>query len=130
MISRLLDENGFSLQATDVSNKVGLFPISAAKPSSFDIEAAAWQRLSKSEVLHERIRSGRQQLGSLVQQLDIVFSAGAIFIRRNPMAQLWCLIYLFCLHIWVFYILCSSRSRVSDGGTGHVAVFSLDGGHQ
>lgn len=126
MISRLLDENGSSLQATDVSNEVGLFPSSAATPSWFDIEAAAWQRPSKSEILHERLRSGRQQLGSLVQQLDIVFSAGAIFIRRNPMAQLWSLIYLLCLHTWVFYILFSSHSQVSDGGTGNGAVFSLE----
>jgi len=122
MVSRVLDENGLSLQSDDA----GLTSRDAPPPSRFDIEAGTWQRPSKAEALHERIRSGRQQLGSLLQQLDIISSAGIIFIQRNPMAQLWSLLYLSCLHIWVVYILFSSHPQVSDGGTGHGAVFSLE----
>ncbi|KAJ6827586.1 golgin candidate 2 [Iris pallida] len=119
MVSRLLDETGVSPQTTDVSNSAG---------KALDIEAGAWQNSSKSAAgLHERIRSGRQHLGSLLHQLDAIFSAGYIFLRRNPTAQLWSLLYILCLHIWVIYILMSSHSQVTTGdGSHNGAVYSLE----
>lgn len=120
MVSKLLDENGPSLQASDVSDDIGLVA-GAGTTLRFDVEAGAWQS-SNSAVFHEKIRSGRQQFRSLVQQLDFIFSTGMLFIRRNPMAQLWSLIYFACLHIWVVYILFSSDPKVSGNG----AVFSLE----
>ncbi|XP_059641834.1 golgin candidate 2 [Cornus florida] len=73
--------------------------------------------------LKERIRSGQRHLGSLVQQLDSIFCFGAVFLRRNPTARSWCIVYLVCLHLWVAYIL-MSHSPVSDEARSG-AVISL-----
>lgn len=124
-VSRLLEETGVSPQTTDVSNSAGKALVSST-PARFDIEAGAWQNSSKSAGLQERIRSGRQHLGSLLHQLDAIFSAGYIFLRRNPTAQLWSLLYILCLHIWVIYILMSSHSQVTGDGSHNGAVYSLD----
>ncbi|XP_072981819.1 golgin candidate 2 isoform X2 [Typha latifolia] len=109
--SRLLDENpAFSV---------------AGSSAKMDIEAGIPQPSnSPAPALRDRIRTGQQQLGSVVQQLDSIFSAGLIYLRRNPKAQLWSLFYLVCLHLWVLYIL-SSHSQVSEGSsTG--AIISLE----
>ncbi|XP_072977834.1 golgin candidate 2 [Typha angustifolia] len=108
--SRLLDENP---------------AFSVASSSKMDIEAGIPQPSNtRTPALRDRIRTGQQQLGSVVQQLDSIFSAGLIYLRRNPKAQLWSLFYLVCLHLWVLYIL-SSHSQVSEGSsTG--AIISLE----
>lgn len=112
MLSRTLDENGFLLED--------------GKFESLDIEGGRWQRsdYATKAALRERIRSGRQQFGLVIRQLDAIFSAGAIFVRRNIMAQLFSFFYLICLHLWVLYIL-MSHSRVSDGAS-QGSSFSLD----
>lgn len=102
MVSKLLDES--------------------ALPARFDIEAGTWRK--SSSALHDRIRSGQQQLGSVVRQLDAIFCAGVIYLRRNPKAQIWSLLYLLCLHLWVMYIL-ASHSPVSESGS-RGAVLSLE----
>lgn len=92
-----------------------------------DIEAGKWEEQSDVRlrpVLRDRIRSGRRHLGSILRQLDAIFSAGVVFLRRNPAAQLWSLVYLICLHFWVMYIL-MSHSQVSDD-TSSGAVISLE----
>lgn len=92
-----------------------------------DIEAGKWEEQSDVRlrpVLQDRIRSGRRHLGSILRQLDAIFSAGVVFLRRNPAAQLWSLVYLICLHFWVMYIL-MSHSQVSDD-TSSGAVISLE----
>lgn len=124
MTSRLLEESGVPLQATDVSDSAGKTLVTCS-PARFDIEAGVWQHSSKSAGLQERIKSGRQHLGSLLHQLDAIFSSGYVFLRRNPTAQLWSLIYILCLHVWVIYILMSSHSKVTDG-SHHGAVYSLE----
>ncbi|KAK0586196.1 hypothetical protein LWI29_002544 [Acer saccharum] len=109
-ISRLLDENK-SLMAS---------------ASSRDLESGAWD-LSQTKLrplFEDKIRSGRKHIGSLVRQLDAIFLAGAVFLRRNPAAKLWSLVYLACLHLWVFYILMSNSESSNEARSG--AVFSLE----
>ncbi|CAN6241180.1 unnamed protein product [Urochloa humidicola] len=106
-VSRLLDSSASSL---------------ASSSSRIDIEAGAWQE-SHSPKFRDRIRAGQQQLGSAIRQLDTIFSAGHIFLRRNPKAQIWAFVYLVCLHLWVLYIL-KSHSTVSESRPG--AAFSLE----
>ncbi|PKA49097.1 Golgin candidate 2 [Apostasia shenzhenica] len=111
-ISKILDENGLSMEDGEFE--------------SVDIETGTWQQSHSASkaALHERIRSGRQQICLVIRQLDAIFAAGVIFLRRNPMAQLLSILYLLCLHLWVLYILWSP-SQISDG-TGQGAVFSLE----
>ncbi|XP_022766349.1 golgin candidate 2-like [Durio zibethinus] len=110
-VSRMLDESKFM----NMSNA----------PSS-DLESGIWN-LSDSKLkplFEDKFRSGKQQLGSMLRQLDAIFVAGAIFLRRNATAKLWSLVYLVCLHFWVIYIL-MSHSRPSDEGRSG-AVISLE----
>ncbi|KDP41144.1 hypothetical protein JCGZ_03635 [Jatropha curcas] len=75
-------------------------------------------------LFEEKIRSGSKHLGSLLLQLDAIFTAGAVFVRRNPAAKLWALVYLVCLHFWVFYVLFSHSQVSSEGRSG--AAISLE----
>lgn len=94
--------------------------------SSSDVESGIWE-LSNSKLkpmLKARIHSGKRQLGYLLQQLDYIFVAGAVFLKRNPTAKLWAMIYLVCLHLWVIYILSSHSGPSNEGRSG--AVISLE----
>lgn len=102
-VSRLLDENKSTLD-------------------SVDVELGTWE--FNNSKFQERIQSGRKHLGSLVLQLDSIFCAGAIFLRRNSSARLWSLVYLVCLHFWVLYILFSHSPVSEESRSG--AVFSLE----
>ncbi|XP_058195650.1 golgin candidate 2 [Rhododendron vialii] len=106
-VSRLLDENKSTLNAVDVESGIWEFSNSKLRP-----------------LFEERIQSGRKHFGSLVQQLDSIFCAGAIFLRRNSTARLWSLVYLVCLHFWVVYILLSHSPVSEEARSG--AVFSLE----
>lgn len=82
--------------------------------TSSDLELGTWGlSSSKLNPVQDKIRSGKLQLGSMIKQLDAIFLAGAIFLRRNATAKVWSLVYLICLHFWVIYIL-MSHSRPSD----------------
>ncbi|KAH9763522.1 Golgin candidate 2 [Citrus sinensis] len=108
-VSRLLDENK---------------PVTGS--SSRDLEFGAWD-LSQSNLrplFEEKIRSGKKHIGSLLKQLDSIFLAGVVFLRRNPIAKLWSLVYLVCLHLWVIYILLSHSQSSAEARSG--AVFSLE----
>ncbi|KAI5330530.1 PREDICTED: golgin [Prunus dulcis] len=102
-VSRLLDE---SKSMTEISGSL-----------SRDIE-------SGRPLFEDRIRSGRKHLGSALQQLDSIFLAGAVFLRRNWTAKLWALIYFVCLHFWVIYILVSHSPASNEIKSG--AVISLE----
>ncbi|CAL1369765.1 unnamed protein product [Linum trigynum] len=95
--------------------------------SSKDLESGSstWgERASERRMaLEDKLRSGRKHLGSLLEQLDAIFVAGAVFLRRNPSAKMWAGIYLVGLHFWVIYIL-SSHSGPAEGRSG--AVVSLE----
>lgn len=111
-VSRLLDENKSMLNMTDHPRN--------------DLESGIWE-LSNSRMkplFEERLRSGQKHLGSLVRQLDSIFSAGVIFLRRNPTAKKWSVIYIVCLHLWVLYILMSHSPVSEEARSG--AVFSLE----
>uniref|UniRef100_A0ACD5UWH9 Uncharacterized protein n=1 Tax=Avena sativa TaxID=4498 RepID=A0ACD5UWH9_AVESA len=95
----------------------------ASSSSSIDIETGTWQHSYSSPRLRDRIRTGQQHLGSAIRQLDSIFSAGHIFLRRNPKAQVGAMVYVVFLHIWVMYIL-SSHPAVPDTRSG--ATFSLE----
>lgn len=115
-MSRLLDEN------MSASGSTSMDPAS----SSSDLESGSWE-LSNSKLrpmLKARIRSGKRQLGSLLQQLDYIFVAGAVFLKRNSTAKIWALIYVVCFHFWVIYILISHSGPSDDGRSG--AVISLE----
>ncbi|MCL7050022.1 hypothetical protein MKW94_029956 [Papaver nudicaule] len=115
--SRLLEESKSSLQ----------FPEMAGTSSSKDdLEAGMWGTSKSSRMrpmFAERIRSAGQHFESLLVQLDIIFSAGAAFLRRNSSAKVYALIYIVCLHFWVAYIL-MSNSDVGSIKSG--AVISLE----
>ncbi|KAJ7975217.1 Golgin candidate 2 [Quillaja saponaria] len=112
--SRMVDEN---MSASDTAD--------LASASSKGLESGTWG-LSNSKLkplLKDRIHSGRKHLGSLFQQLDSIFSAGAVFLKRNPMAKLWSLVYLICLRFWVVYILMSGSQASNEARSG--ALVSL-----
>ncbi|XP_042398178.1 golgin candidate 2-like [Zingiber officinale] len=122
-VSRLLDEDELPLQSTDlaqISDATGSFEMA-------DIESGKWRPSNSSfqpVIIRDKIRAGQRQLGSVLRQLDIVFSIGMVYLRRNQKAQLLAFLYLLCLHFWVFFIL-NSSSHISDG-TKSGAVFSLE----
>ncbi|XP_016673047.1 golgin candidate 2 [Gossypium hirsutum] len=98
-VSRMLEEG----KSTNMNNA-----------TSSDLELGTWGlSSSKLNPVQDKIRSGKLQLGSMIKQLDAIFLAGAIFLRRNATAKVWSLVYLICLHFWVIYIL-MSHSRPSD----------------
>lgn len=112
-VSRLLDENIPASGATNAS-------------SSMDLESGLWQ-FSNSKLkpmLKDRYHSGKRQLGSLVQQLDSIFVAGALFLKRNSRAKLWSMVYIVSLHFWVVYIFMSHSAASSESRSG--AVISLE----
>ncbi|XVF50480.1 hypothetical protein PTKIN_Ptkin04bG0104600 [Pterospermum kingtungense] len=111
-VSKMLDESK-SMNMSD------------ALSSDLESGTGRWD-LSDSKLkplLDDKIRSRKQQLGSMVKQLDAIFVAGAIFLRRNASAKLWSLVYFVCLHFWVLYIL-MIHSRSDEGTSG--AVMSLE----
>ncbi|XP_009800313.1 golgin candidate 2-like isoform X1 [Nicotiana tabacum] len=112
-VSRSLEENKSMLTDFPSTSSMG------------DLESGLWE-LSNSKLrplFEERMRSGQQHLGSLIRQLDSIFCAGMVFLRRNPPAKLLSLVYLVSLHLWVIYIL-MSHAPVSEDSTG--AVISLE----
>ncbi|MQM16155.1 hypothetical protein Taro_049107 [Colocasia esculenta] len=122
-ISRFLEENGMSVQ----SGSTACSGLSSSESSArIDIEAGTGEPSYSTlrPLFREKINSGGQQLGSFLRQLDAIFAAGSLFLRKNQMAQLWALVYLVCLHLWVIYIL-MSHSQTSDV-TSSGAVFSLE----
>ncbi|KAG9458001.1 hypothetical protein H6P81_002509 [Aristolochia fimbriata] len=115
-VTRLLDEHHLSGASADLGG--GL--------DRDDLETGSLnpQNLRLRPLLQNKIRSGGRQLGSILIQLDSIFSAGALFVRRNPKAQVWAVAYLICLHIWVLYILMSHSHSSDKNGTG--AIISLE----
>ncbi|CAN1856382.1 Golgin candidate 2 [Linum perenne] len=94
--------------------------------SSNDLESGTWGERAneRRRVLEDKLRSGRKHLGSLLEQLDAIFVAGAVFLRRNPSAKIWAGAYLVCLHFWVVYILTSQSGTTPEERSG--AVISLE----
>ncbi|GAB4845298.1 Ras- protein Rab-11A [Ancistrocladus abbreviatus] len=114
-VSRLLDENKPAVTMIDLSSS-----------SQEDLTTGTWQ-LSRSQLkpmFEDKIRTGQQHLRSLLRQLDTIFSAGSVLLRRNPTAKLLSLIYLVCLHFWVLYILFAHPSSSNKPNSG--AVISLE----
>ncbi|KAK9091651.1 hypothetical protein Sjap_024828 [Stephania japonica] len=116
-VSRMLDEYKLSPQLSD-----------PADPLSCDLEAGKWE-VSDSKfrpLFAGRIQSGTQHFELLVRQLNSLYSAGASFLRRNPMAKFWTFAYFVCLHFWVAYIFMSDSKASDDTVSG--AVVSLAAG--
>ncbi|KAL1820625.1 hypothetical protein ACET3Z_015494 [Daucus carota] len=115
-VSRMLEDNKSMLDSAGL-------PSSSSRS---DLESGPWD-ISKSKLrpmFENRLRSGKRHFSSLVYQLDHIFSAGAVFLRRNSAGKAWALAYLVCLHIWVLYILMSPSSVSEEARSG--AVFSLE----
>ncbi|KAL4196731.1 hypothetical protein AMTRI_Chr04g247690 [Amborella trichopoda] len=74
--------------------------------------------------IQEELRSIMPHIMSMLRQLDALFSAGAVFLRRNRTAQGYALVYLVCLHVWVTYILLSQSRDPDSYGSG--AIISLE----
>ncbi|KAF9667542.1 hypothetical protein SADUNF_Sadunf15G0034000 [Salix dunnii] len=106
-VSRLLEENKSVMNSSNLESGTWAISDSKLRP-----------------MFEDKIRAGRKHLGSLVQQLDAIFLAGVVFLRRNPTAKLWCVVYLLCLHVWVIYILMAPSQSSNEGRSG--AVFSLE----
>lgn len=115
-VSRLLDEDKSMLNRVDV----------ASTSNRDDLESGIWEFPNSKlrPMFEQRIQSGRKHFGSLVRQLDSIFCAGAVFLRRNSTARIWSVVYLVCLHLWVMYILMSHSSVSDEPRSG--AVFSLE----
>ncbi|CAI9787206.1 unnamed protein product [Fraxinus pennsylvanica] len=115
-VSRLLDENKSIMELAD-------FPSASSRD---DLESGVWEPYNSKfrPLFKQKIRSGQLHLGSLIRQLDSIFSSGVVFLRRNSTARIWSVVYLVCLHLWVLYIL-TSHSPVSDD-TMSGAVVSLE----
>ncbi|XP_010498202.1 PREDICTED: golgin candidate 2-like [Camelina sativa] len=112
-VSRLIEENK---------------GMSAIEAASQDLEAGDWE-LSGSKfkpAFQDKIRSGKKHLGWLVMQLNAIFVSGTVFLRRNPTAKIWAVLYLVCLHLWVLYILLSHSDTSSSGELRSGAVISLE----
>ncbi|XP_010476994.1 PREDICTED: golgin candidate 2-like isoform X3 [Camelina sativa] len=112
-VSRLIEENK---------------GMSAIEAASQDLEAGDWE-LSGSKfkpAIQDKIRSGKKHLGWLVMQLNAIFVSGTVFLRRNPTAKIWAVLYLVCLHLWVLYILLSHSDTSSSGELRSGAVISLE----
>ncbi|XP_048622401.1 uncharacterized protein LOC106387655 isoform X2 [Brassica napus] len=89
----------FRIEARLIEDNKGM---SATEASSQDLEAGEW-KLSGSKLkpaFQSKIRSGKKHLGWLVMQLNAIFVSGTVFLRRNPTAKKWALVYLVCLHLW------------------------------
>uniref|UniRef100_A0A0D3DQ57 Golgin candidate 2 n=1 Tax=Brassica oleracea var. oleracea TaxID=109376 RepID=A0A0D3DQ57_BRAOL len=102
----------FRIEARLIEDNKGM---SATEASSQVLEAGEW-KLSGSKLkpaFQSKIRSGKKHLGWLVMQLNAIFVSGTVFLRRNPTAKIWALVYLVCLHLWVLYILLSHSSTSS-----------------
>ncbi|KAL2934204.1 Golgin candidate 2 [Bienertia sinuspersici] len=114
-VSRLLDEHKLLANGGDISLS-----------SREDLEAGTWEstRSILRPMFENKIQSGRQHLGSMVRQLDTIFSAGAVFLARNPAAKLWSFVYLVSLHLWVLYILFSHSQSTEDSTSS--SVLSLE----
>ena len=98
----------------------------SSSTSSRDLESGTWE-FSESRwgpIFHDRIRSGRKHLGSLLHQLDAIFLYGEVFLRRNSRAKVWSLVYLVFLHFWVLYIFLSHSQESNGAKSG--AVISLE----
>ncbi|XP_021771155.1 LOW QUALITY PROTEIN: golgin candidate 2-like [Chenopodium quinoa] len=110
-VSRLLEENKSLISASDISGNLRK-----------DLEAGTWESTGSKlrPMLENKIQSGRQHLGSLLRQLDAIFSAGAVFLARNPAAKLWSLVYLISLHLWVLYIFFSHSQSTEDSTSSSV----------
>uniref|UniRef100_A0A7N0VD80 Golgin candidate 2 n=1 Tax=Kalanchoe fedtschenkoi TaxID=63787 RepID=A0A7N0VD80_KALFE len=116
----------FRIEAASRSLEEKKSLMSMVSDSKIDIESGTWD-FSKSKdrpSLEYKVRIGQQQLGSVLKQLDAIFSAGSAFLRRNPTARWWSLGYLICLHFWVMYILMSESQSSDDMKSG--AVVSLE----
>ncbi|URE37222.1 IAA-amino acid hydrolase ILR1-like [Musa troglodytarum] len=61
----------------------------ASSLEAIDIEAGTQQPSVSAlrPAIRDKIRTGQKQLGSVIQQLDFVFSIGVIYLRRNKKAQ-------------------------------------------
>ncbi|KNA22817.1 hypothetical protein SOVF_030550 [Spinacia oleracea] len=110
-VSRLLEENKSLNSGSDISGNL-----------REDVEAGTWESTGSKlrPMLENKIQSGRQHLGSMLRQLDAIFSAGAVFLARNPAAKLWSLVYLVSLHLWVLYILFSHSQSTEDSTSSSV----------
>ncbi|GLT45493.1 hypothetical protein SLA2020_193220 [Shorea laevis] len=55
-----------------------------------DLESGKWE-LSESKLkpLQDKIRFRQKHLGSLLLQLDAIFSTGVVFLRKNPAIKMW-----------------------------------------
>ncbi|XP_023515724.1 golgin candidate 2-like [Cucurbita pepo subsp. pepo] len=114
-VTRQLEESKSMVNTNDISST-----------SWRDLESGKW-KLSGSKLrpmLEDKIHSGKKHLGSLIQQLDAIYVAGMVFIRRNPAAKLWSVVYLICLHLWVLYIFMSHSQVDTESKSG--AVISLE----
>ncbi|XP_022849844.1 golgin candidate 2-like [Olea europaea var. sylvestris] len=81
-VSRLLDENKLIVELAD-------FPGTSSK---VDLESSVWEPYNskfRPLVVKKKTRSSQQHLGSLIRQLDSIFSTSVIFLRRNSTAGIW-----------------------------------------
>ncbi|XP_078441253.1 golgin Putative 2 [Wolffia australiana] len=94
-ISRLVSESG---NEGEDGKQALVVPAAAVPARVVDIEVGSGTTTV----------AGERQMGSILRQVDGVFTVGAVFLRKNPTAKLFAWAYLVCLHLWVGYILTAS----------------------
>ncbi|KAF3775898.1 Golgin candidate 2 [Nymphaea thermarum] len=121
-LSRSVEDQGLMVQSGDFPNNSGTIWLDPVETNDIEIGLGAQSNPKARHAFRYEIDSVRHHMISIVRQLDTIFASGAVFWRRNWIAQACGLFYLFSLHIWVLYIL---FTRDSDD-TGFGALVSLE----
>lgn len=79
---------------------------------------------SRSKEINEHGDFGGHTIFFVLRQLDMIFSAGAYYLRRHGPAKCCALAYLLALHIWVIFVLFLHSEEPEGSKSG--ALFSLD----
>jgi len=79
---------------------------------------------SRRKEINDHGDFGGRTIFFVLRQLDMVFSAGAYYLRRHGPAKCCALAYLLALHIWVIFVLFLRSQEAEDTRSG--ALFSLD----
>lgn len=79
---------------------------------------------SRSKEINDHGDFGSHTIFFVLRQLDMVFSAGAYYLRRHGPAKCCALAYLLALHIWVIFVLFLHSQEAEDTRSG--ALLSLD----
>ncbi|GLJ14096.1 hypothetical protein SUGI_0225950 [Cryptomeria japonica] len=89
-----------------------------------DVEFGLARPYDPRRGIYENEDFERSPIFFLLRQFDMIFSAGAYYLRRHGIAKCFALIYLLALHIWVIFVMFLRTHENQDIKSG--ALFSLE----